>query len=187
MSNSQDTALLVANTADTPRIYLACLAAYNNGRLHGAWVAANQGTDHIWQELRKMLRASPEPDAEEWAIHDFDGFKSAYISEYASFETVCDLADFLAERGELGAQVYSMFSEDLDQAKDAFENYAGEHTNPSEFAEQFHEEIGSDIPDPFKYYIDWASLGRDMELNGDIFTIQLGFEEIHVFWSGVSR
>jgi Antirestriction protein (ArdA) len=26
-----------------PRIYVACLAAYNNGYLHGAWIDAIQG------------------------------------------------------------------------------------------------------------------------------------------------
>ncbi|NQY97512.1 MAG: antirestriction protein ArdA [Henriciella sp.] len=182
-ANSQSTALLVAKTVDTPRIYLACLAAYNNGRLHGAWVDADQGADHIWNELRKMLRASPEPDAEEWAIHDYDGFESAHIPEYASFEKVCDLAEFLSERGELGAQVYSIFSEDLDQAKAAFDDYSGEFSNLAEFAEQLHEDIGTEIPEILKFYVDWASLGRDLELNGDIFTVQISFDETHVFWS----
>lgn len=52
-----------------PRIYVACLAAYNNGRLHGAWIDAAQGEDHVWACVRKMLAASPDPHAEEWAIH----------------------------------------------------------------------------------------------------------------------
>ena len=183
MTNTQDTALLVANTGSGARIYLACLSAYNNGRLHGAWISADQGETHIWTELRKMLRASPEPDAEEWAIHDYDGFESAHIPEYASFEKVCALAEFLSERGELGAQVYSIFSEDLGQAKNAFDDYSGEFTNKAEFAEQLHEDIGTDIPEALKFYIDWAALGRDLELNGDIFTVELSFDETHVFWS----
>ena len=197
MTNSQTAALLVAKTVDTPRIYLACLAAYNetgmssvrgtddqpNGRVHGAWVDADKGTDHAWDELRKMLRASPEPGAEEWAIHDYNGFESAHFPEYASFEKVCELAEFIAEHGELGAQVYSIFSEELSQAKNAFDDYAGEFTNVAEFAEQFHEDIGTHIPEPIKFYIDWVSLGRDLELNGDIFTVQLSLEETHVFWA----
>lgn len=183
MTNSQPSALLVAKTGDVPRIYLACLAAYNNGRLHGAWIAADQGEDHIWAELRKMLQASPEPGAEEWAIHDYAGFESAHIPEYLGFEKVCELAEFISERGELGAQVYSVFSEDLAQANNAFDDYAGEYTNVAEFAEQLHEDTGTEIPEALKYYIDWASLGRDLALNGDIFTIELSFQETHVFWS----
>ncbi|HBL92812.1 MAG TPA: hypothetical protein DD375_04790, partial [Hyphomonas sp.] len=53
---------------DRPRVYVACLAAYNNGRLHGAWINATE-PDEIMEHVRAMLAASPEPDAEEWAIH----------------------------------------------------------------------------------------------------------------------
>ena len=33
-------ATFAPTTLDTPRIYVACLAAYNNGRLHGRWIDA---------------------------------------------------------------------------------------------------------------------------------------------------
>ena len=46
-----------------------------------------------------MLACSPEPVAEEWAIHDFKGFGLAYISEYESPETVSRLARGIAEHG----------------------------------------------------------------------------------------
>ena len=42
---------------DRPRIYVACLAAYNNGRLHGRWIDATT-PDEIWGEVRAMLAAS---------------------------------------------------------------------------------------------------------------------------------
>ena len=32
-----------------------------------------------------------------------------------------------------------------------------------------------------RYYIDVAAYARDMELNGDVFTVEAG-SEIHVFW-----
>jgi hypothetical protein len=47
---------------ETPRIYVACLAAYNNGKLHGRWIDAAQGIDLIWAEVQAMLQESPEPD-----------------------------------------------------------------------------------------------------------------------------
>jgi len=40
-----------------PRIYVACLAAYNNGILYGAWMAADCDTDEIWADVQAMLRA----------------------------------------------------------------------------------------------------------------------------------
>jgi len=167
---------------DGPRLYVACLAAYNNGYLHGRWIDATT-PDEIWEQVRAMLAASPIPEAEEHAIHDYEGFESCNISEYASFETVCDLADFIAEHGALGAKLYRHFGDDLEQARAAFEDYAGEYRSAAEFAEQLHEDSGTEIPPSLQYYIDWQALARDMALNGEIMVFQTGFDEVHVFWS----
>ena len=43
----------------TPRIYVACLSAYNNAKLHGTWIDATQDLDTIWDEVNAMLKASP--------------------------------------------------------------------------------------------------------------------------------
>ena len=57
----------------------------------------------MWEGTRDMLAKSPIPDAEEWAIHDFEGFAAIRIREYDSFEHVAELAAFIAEHGALGA------------------------------------------------------------------------------------
>lgn len=44
------------------QIYAACLAAYNNGRLHGAWIDASSDTDEMQNAINAMLRASPCPN-----------------------------------------------------------------------------------------------------------------------------
>jgi len=167
---------------DHPRIYVACLAAYNNGHLHGAWIEATT-PDELRAAVRAMLAVSPEPDAEEWAIHDYEGFGGASLSEYASFETVCVLADFLGEHGEIAAKLYRHFGDDLEQARAAFEDYAGEYRSAADFAEEFMRETGTEIPASLDYYIDWTALARDMALNGEIMVFQTGFDEVHVFWS----
>ena len=41
------------------RIYVACLAAYNNGILHGCWIDAEQEPDEIRSGINEMLKASP--------------------------------------------------------------------------------------------------------------------------------
>ena len=167
---------------DTPRIYVACLAAYNNGRLHGAWIDATE-PDEMMQGVRAMLAASPEPGAEEWSIHDYEGFEGARISEYASFETVCALADFITEHGSLGAKLYREFGDDLEQAHAAFEDYAGEYRSAADFAEEVTRDSGTEIPASLDYYIDWTGLARDMAMNGEIRVFQTGFDEVHIFWS----
>ena len=50
---------------DTPSIYVACLASYNNAILHGVWIDATQSEDDIMKEIWEMLDKSPEPNAEE--------------------------------------------------------------------------------------------------------------------------
>ncbi len=177
---------LAATTAparpERPRIYVACLAAYNSGCLHGRWIDATI-PDEIRDEVRTMLAGSPEPEAEEWAIHDYEGFEGANLSEYASFETVCELADFIEEHGELGGKLYRHFGDDLEQARAAFEDYAGEYRSATDFAESLHEDTGTEIPQSLLYYIDWQALARDMALNGEIMVFQTAFDEVHVFWS----
>lgn len=185
MTTSQTLAPLGCTTeqdADAPRIYAACLAAYNNGQLHGRWIEATT-PDEIMGEVRAMLAASPIPSAEEWAIHDYEGFEGASLSEYESFETVCALAEFITERGRLGAKLYRHFGDDLEQARAAFDDYAGEFQSLADFAEGMIRETGAGVPDHLQYYIDWQAMGRDMELNGDVFTVTLGFDQVHVFWN----
>ena len=170
------------NRPDRPRIYVACLAAYNAGHLHGRWIEASE-PEEVREEVRAMLAASPEPDAEEYAIHDHEGFEGCRISEWASFDLVYELADFIEQHGCLGAKLYGHFGESLDEARAALDNYAGEYRCLADFAEELTRETGTEIPKALEYYIDWAAMGRDLELNGDVFAITLGFDEVHVFWS----
>ncbi|NJO62413.1 MAG: antirestriction protein ArdA, partial [Richelia sp. RM2_1_2] len=85
---------------NTPRIYVACLAAYNNGKLHGEWIDCDQDADDIWEKIEKMLEASPEPDAEEWAIHAFENWHGIEISENADIERIAELAELIEEHGK---------------------------------------------------------------------------------------
>ncbi len=165
-----------------PRIYVACLSAYNNGHLHGQWIDAGQDADDIQSDITTMLAASPIPHAEEWAIHDYEGFEGAEVFEYTSIETITKIAEFITEHGELGGKLLAHFSGDLEDAEAAFENYAGQHKSLADFAQELTEET-TEIPQSLVYYIDYAAMARDMELNGDVFAIELGFEDVYVFWS----
>ena len=49
----------------TPRVYVACLASYNSGVLHGEWIdLEGKDADDIHAEIAKMLRASKFPNVE---------------------------------------------------------------------------------------------------------------------------
>lgn len=168
--------------AKRPRVYVACNAAYNAGCLHGRWIEASD-PDTKRAEVRAMLAESPEPGAEEHAVLDHAGFEGAPLSEWASLEAICALADLIEKHGRLGARLYRHFGEDLDAAAAAFDDYAGEYPSLADFAETLHRECGTLLPEALQPYIDWEAMGRDLELGGEVFTVTLGFEAVHVFWS----
>ncbi len=137
-----------ATTTTAPRIYVACLAAYNNGILHGAWIDADQSADELHEDVKKMLAASPEPGAEEWAIHDFEGFGELRLSEWDSFERVSVIATGIAEHGPAFSAWLSYDPEREPIDASAFEDaYRGEWDSLRKYAEDFADEIGpSDSP-----------------------------------------
>ncbi|MDB5584497.1 MAG: antirestriction protein [Bradyrhizobium sp.] len=166
---------------DRPRIYVACLAAYNNGFLHGAWIDAARDVWEIWQDIRDMLAASPIEGAEEHAIHDYEGFGDVRISEYADIDRVAEIAAFVVEHGALGTALLSYFSDDLDEARAAIDDcYLGQHASLSDYLQEVTEE-SIEIPESLRPYIDWASMAHDAELGGELFVIELGYDQAHVF------
>jgi antirestriction protein len=161
------------------RIYVACLAAYNDGILHGAWIDACQDIGDIWRELKTMLKTSPIPEAEEWAIHDYEGFGNLVISEYASLTTLHEMAVFIEAHDDLGLLVLEYFSGDVEEAREAIEDrYMGAYRCLANYAE---ETFCGEIPESLQYYIDWDAMARDMEMSGDILTIEQDHETVHVF------
>lgn len=88
------------------RIYVACLAAYNNGILHGGWIDACQDADEIRRAIHDVLKFSPIECAEEYALHDYEGVEGISLSEYEGIDDVAALAAFIDEHGELGAKLY---------------------------------------------------------------------------------
>lgn len=165
------------------RIYVADLAAYNNGKLHGVWINATDDMDDIWNQVNQMLAESPEGFAEEYAIHDYEGFEGYALGEYEGLEAAHKIACFIEEYPDFGGELLNNFGGDLEEAKTAAEeNYCGCYKSLADFAEELTEDTAQ-IPENLAYYIDYERMGRDMELSGDIFTIETAFEEVHIFWS----
>ncbi len=165
-----------------PHIYVACLAAYNNGYLHGAWIDATDDLGLIQAQVAQMLAASPMPDAEEYAIHDHEDYGGYYLGEYAGLESAHNIAVYLADTGKLGAMLLSHFGGDLQAAQNALEEYVGCYESVADFAQELTEETAA-IPESFRYYIDYEAMARDMELNGDILTFEESYRCIHILWA----
>ena len=161
------------------RIYVACLASYNNAILYGIWIDANQDEDEIRDAISEMLARSSIPNAEEYAIHDYEGFEGVSIAEYQGIKSVSEIAEFIEEHGTLGAKLLDYYSE-IEEARQALkERYFGQYSSVSDFCE---ESIINqcEIPKELEYYIDYKRMARDWELT-DLLTIETAFEEIHIF------
>lgn len=195
------------------RIYVACLASYNNGRLHGAWIDVDgKDGDDIREEVAAMLRASPYPNvmvqcpdcegagtidgekcpraecdgggevrsAEEWAIHDHEGFGNM-VKEYTSFEDVATIAAALGGDHAIGFRwLVQDHGCDISTAAESaaevivWEGDQGQSRKRllGDYAQEFTEETGGldGVPESFRNYIDWESMAHDWDLDGDIAT-----------------
>lgn len=164
----------------TPAIYVASLADYVSGRLHGAWIDATIGADAIHQEIQTMLARSKELAPEEWAIHDYENFGTLRLSEYESIERVAAIAEHIKEKGPAFAawlDYTGLDQEDWHYFDDA---YLGEYDSLDAYAEQVIDDLGYErilddaLPETIRAYvkINVRAMARDLEASGDVFTVE---------------
>jgi len=168
--------------SEETRIYVADLAAYNSGDLHGVWIDATCDLADIWEQINTMLKASPVPGAEEYAIHDYEGFHGYQVSEYEGIEALHEIACFLEEYPDFGGELLNHCGDLEDARKMAEDAYHGCYESLAVYAQDLTEQTG-DVPQHLEFYINYERMGRDMEISGDIFTIETSYQEVHVFWS----
>ncbi len=163
-----------------PKIYVACLASYNEGEIFGEWIDADQDPEVINEEIFNMLSKSPVANAEEYAIHGYEDFGSLHLNEYEGISTVSELAMFIQEHGELGAELVAQLGH-LETAQDAIENnYNGQHNSELDFAmELFDECYLHEVPASIQGYIDYDSFRRDL-FSCDYYSIRVD-GQLHIF------
>ena len=185
------------------RFYAACLASYNNGVLHGAWIDASDDIEEMQDAINAMLRASPFPNvtvihpetgesvpsAEEWAIHDHEGF--GQLSEYAGLASIVEAFNIneVAEKHSIPFAVLqeAMTDAGADDADDfVSDRYRGKYDSWQSFAEEFMSDMHdmSEIPEWVQSRIDWAGVGHDLEVSGDFNGIRHDSDySLYIFWN----
>ncbi len=135
-------------TRPFPRIYVASLADYNDGRLHGAWIDPSASIELVQHLIERMLIESATPGAEEYAIHDYEDFGPLRLDEYEPIERVVQVAQGIARHGEAFAAwadyLGSACWDELDRFDDA---YIGSYTGLRDYAEDLLFNFDID-PDP---------------------------------------
>lgn len=167
--------------SEGPRIYVACLASYNQGILHGLWIDADQDAEIIREEVNDMLKGSPVPGAEEHAIHDHEGFHPYRVREYESIDDVATIARGIREHGKAFPALLN-YLDDLQEAMETMEEgYHGEWSSLEEYVEDYYRSC-HEVPESLEYYVDWAAMARDMRLNGEVFSVECD-RRVYVFSS----
>ena len=181
------------DSAQGPQVWVASLADYAAGRLHGQWIAANQPVEALTADVQVMLERSPTPGAEEYAIFDHDGFDGLRIDQHDSLETVAALARGVAEYGEpfalwaddVGADYAAEHSEQFEEV------YIGHYESETAFAEEMWEESGYQaaleraVPEPLRYYVEFdaEAWARDLRLGGDVTYLPASDGGVYVYWN----
>lgn len=172
---------------ESPQIYVASLADYNAGRLHGAWIDAAQPVARIREEIQRMLEASTEPFCEEWAIHDYAGFGGLKLSEYEPLDELAEAAYLIGRFGEVFAALLNHFGglTQLAEAREAMQyRYLGEFDSLRDYAHDAMKDLcGSaleTLPPVIEWCIDWEKVADELEMGGDVFSLEVNYR-VHVF------
>ncbi|AEV52203.1 anti-restriction protein [Rhodococcus phage RER2] len=164
-------------------IYVASLTDYNAGVLHGDWFSLDDYADHeeLTAAVEDMLSKSPTAAeegnvAEEWAIHDYEGFGPFKLgSEWAWFDFLYALHEAFTEHGDaLGAYIAGVSSDRLETPKDVEdmvsrfeEEYVGE-TNLEDYAYDYVQDCGifDGVSETFQNYFNYEAFARDLGCEG---------------------
>lgn len=155
----------------SPKIYVADLAAYNAGTLHGAWIdLEGKDAEDVWAEISAIIESSPVEGAEEHAIHHYEGFGDYKVDEYDRIDDLVALVEAFEEHGQEPFSAFlsyhgSYYSGKLeDAASDFEESYQGEWDSEEAYAENYLEDTGqlNEIPEWAQPYFDMEAYARSM-------------------------
>jgi len=165
---------------DDPAIYVACLASYNQGILYGNWINLTVAStkEEIQECIDWILKHSPEPGAEEYAVHDTQCLCGPCEgTEWPDLEQLAELGSFYSWAALNDAEwiAYRMLCNDENEilSEDDFrERYCGVYESEADYAEEHYkeglsrEEIDQLDKAPFSY-IDWQRVWEgELHCNG---------------------
>jgi antirestriction protein len=174
-------------------VYVASLADYNAGRLHGQWLQANVGQEELEAGVQLMLAASPTPGAEEFAVFDYEGFGPLRLEEHESLGTLAAIARGIAQHGPAFAHWVAIVGISNVAERDNFDDvYQGHWESVNAYAEDYLDLLGAnryieeEVPEYLQPYVrlDVEGFALDLELGGDIIASE-GDGGVYVF-NGVS-
>lgn len=199
------------------RFYAACLASYNSGRLHGAWIEATTEESDMQAEIDSMLRRSPCPNVtrQEFACADADCGCANFlrdVSPYSPEVTACpDCGGPVEKVGEPFASAEEWAIHDSEGLGDIGE-YAGlsaivkavevaeaadEYGIPLEVVQEAFRDYGNAggrqtpadfLQDSYRgSYRSWADMAEDLHTETGEYDDLPEWVKNHVDWESIGR
>lgn len=157
--------------------YIACLASYNSGILHGAWVDLEvvEDVEDIQECIDWVMATSPDAGAEEYAVHEYSGLPGYLTdSEWPDLAALIEYKEARAEftgSGELvRLEAFEFLCADRRatvSAEDLIDNFCGFYTSGAEYAQDLACETGA-INDILAWpldCIDWDEAFIALDMN----------------------
>ena len=180
--------MTTATTADTaPRIWVGCLACYNNARLVGAWFDAIDGDDITLADVHGGAQ-HVRPGCEELWVMDHENLP---LRGECSPHEAAQLARVVEEAHESDREAFLVWALSGDQIEDGDglpsvsefeERYCGTWPSFRDYAENLADDIAllDGIPDEIARYFDWQSWTRDLAFD---YTTSAADSGVYVFRS----
>ena len=175
---------------DEPAIWLGCLSCYNNGRLNGKWITAEQAAEPEAAETLNGLATLETTTGltnldiagnytvsrcrkcfgDEFDVMDHQLIPKSCATAKDFYENAEQLAE-LHNDDKLGLLVILAGALDpaglmsLDELAEYHENcYYGEHDTETAFAEHYADEVGdtASVPEHMRNYIDYEYYAREL-------------------------
>lgn len=164
-----------------PMIYVACLAAYNAGHLHGEWLDAAREPAEIHEDIRGILDSSPVVSGGDFAIHDYEDFGAINISEYYGITEVSHLALLIDEHGDAFAAYASHVGIEYATEESFKDAYHGHWESEQAYAEHLFDEVyANEVPEHLRFYIDYEAFARDIFIDGH-YSVNASDSGVHIF------
>lgn len=173
-------------THDTPRAWVGCLGCYNEGNLVGKWL---DDPDEIREYECPRPTTIYNLHEELWVM---DHENAPWLSGECSPSEFADKAEAFTDAvTNLDADVVAAYIAnhgieyvEWDELEDKVtESFAGRYADLADFAYKSAEESEGLPEGPYANYVDWEAVGRDLELGGDVWTHEVGYNETLVFWN----
>lgn len=161
---------------ENPKIYVASLSDYNEGKLIGQWFDLTEFSSYedfmtAISDYLEELNSNDDGTREEWAFHDSDNISRIFVSEYYINPIWWDLQEigeetlnaFIIYCEHNGYQGESLNLEAFQSFSDDYIGYCDSYNPQLDFAHQLIDE--TDLIErmgDLSYYFDYEAYARDL-------------------------